>query len=528
MTPREDAMDRTDNTRRVDRLCDRFRAMLRRRHVATALAVLVVLAVLLAGAFGALDWWRRAGWPIRLVLLGAYLAALGSAAWFALIQPMRRRWSNREVLSYLDATSPRGRDMLMDLYELSAAQDRIEEARTEQGKQLADQALAELAPLADEVQPAGRFVARAVRRWLVAAGIVAAVAVAFTVQYPDHAQAALIRLFNPFSNHRWPHRTAIAVYRADPQTGEPMVGPSSGRKMRITSDGVSVPALEKLPLVAEVTDVAGSPPTEVTLFWKAESGKQWIPEPLRVRDGAARHEFAEVGEPIVFYIEGGDYRTDPLPIHIIDRPYVKRVVVDYDYPDYAGMPDRPGVVGGEIYGLQGTRVNMTFEASMPVDEAEFVLAEDLPNDALLAVTAQRLGDRLAEQESALSLASRLGGAPAGPEQQAALAKAAGARADLAGRIAQDVDAMRRAAAAATTFGPDAEALQRCCAKAAALSEPLDRAAKALAAGHATQAVQAQKAAVATLKDMQAALEKRYRMKTVAGSDRTYRMSLQLR
>ena len=371
-------MGPTDNTQRLDRLCDRFRTALKLRHLLTAAAMLIVLAVLLAGAFMAADWWRHFGWPVRLVLLVVYLAAVCSATWLTLIRPMTRRWSNRQVLSYLDATSPQGRDMLVDLYELSAARDQIQEIESAQGRELVDQALADLTPLAAQVRPRDSFVARPTRRCLLAAGIVLAAACGLAIGFPAHARSGIIRLFNPFSTHRWPHRTTIVIYRADPETHRPMTNPRTGAKMRITPDGVRVPVLEKLPLAAEIT---GDQPAEVVLFWKDASGTEWMPQPLRVRDGLVRYEFPEIGEPITFYIKGGDYETDRLPIHIIERPYVKRIVVDYDYPDYAGMPDRAAVEGGGLYGLQGTRVKMTFEVSMPVDEAVFVLEEDSPQGA---------------------------------------------------------------------------------------------------------------------------------------------------
>ncbi|KKM02874.1 hypothetical protein LCGC14_1780080, partial [marine sediment metagenome] len=502
--------------------------MLRRRHLATALAMLIVLAMLLAAAFMAADWWRHSDWYIRLPLLLIYLTAVGSIAWLALIRPMSQRWSNRQVLSYLDATSPAGRDMLMDLYELCGARDQIQELASEQGRQLADEALASLTPLMKQVRPGQSFMGRATGRWLATAGVVLLAAVVFSAKFPDYAGAGLARLFNPFSDARWPHKTTITVYRADAATRRPMVSRSSGEKMQITPEGVSVPQMEKLPLAAHVTHVTGTPPGRATLFWKSAAGGEWVPKPLEVRDGWAYYEFAEVGEPIIFYIQGGDYVTARMPIHIIERPYVKRVLVDYDYPNYAGIPDRSGVEGGGLYGLQGTKVKLTFELSMPVDEAVFLLEEDLPTDALLTVTARALRDLLARQETLFSRTSRLAEETSTDAQPGSAAKLGQSQGDLARRLVEQVKGMREAAGKQTTFRGDAEVLARAADAAGDLIGDMTKAAKALARGQAGQAKTLQKSAVAAVKGMLAALSKRSRMQPVGNSDTTYAMSVQLR
>ncbi len=70
-------------------------------------------------------------------------------------------------------------------------------------------------------------------------------------------------------------------------------------------------------------------------------------------------------ESIHFYLQGGDDSTDTQSVSVIERPYLKRIVAHYDYPDYAGLPNRD-MEGGQVFGLEGTRVRMTFESSMPL------------------------------------------------------------------------------------------------------------------------------------------------------------------
>src|SRR5208337_2608850 len=117
-----------------------------------------------------------------------------------------------------------------------------------------------------------------------------------------------------------------------------------------------------LPIRASVN---GRVPPELVLAYRSQSTGYWIKERIAVRaDGSAAYTFPEVREPFSFYLQGGDYTTDTRWVTIIERPYLKRIVAHYEYPDYAGVPNRD-VESGQLFGLEGTQVRLEFESSMP-------------------------------------------------------------------------------------------------------------------------------------------------------------------
>src|SRR4051794_15592995 len=101
-------------------LCDQFRARFRRLVMQLALCRLLVVSLVLVLAASAVDWWLRPGALGRCAMLGLLILNIAAAA-FLLLRPMRRRWSDVEVLTYLDAIDPSRGDRLISLHELSGS-----------------------------------------------------------------------------------------------------------------------------------------------------------------------------------------------------------------------------------------------------------------------------------------------------------------------------------------------------------------------------------------------------------------------
>ncbi|MEX1097485.1 MAG: hypothetical protein WED34_15675 [Planctomycetales bacterium] len=348
---------------RIARLCNAFRTRMKVLLARTGLARLVALAIVLFAAVAALDWWLHLDPVYRVVALALYLAALGGTLWFTLFEPLRRRWSDAEVLAYVDSTVPESGGMLLDLHELLTERDRIQEVESERGRQLADAAIEDIQAVAEQVRLSEAFHRRTANRWLLGAAGTIALLVVFGLALPEYLAAGAARLFNPFSLAQWPHLTNIDL----------------------VANTWTVPQLEPFTVTAHVS---GSVPQQVTLSYKSESSGYWVKERLDVQeqvtvqaeDGTespgyvVAYTFPEVREPIRFTLAGGDFETNPQRIEIIHRPYLRNITAAYSFPSYAGLPDRT-VPGGQISGLEGTRVRLTFEASMPLKNAVLVLDE---------------------------------------------------------------------------------------------------------------------------------------------------------
>lgn len=342
----------------LDRLCRAFRRRLKVLLVQAGAARLVLVALLLLPPLLVLDWWVHLSAPLRCLSLLAYLGALGATGWWTLVVPLRRLWRDEEVLSYLDSVLPRGQGMLLELHQLIQGEG-VEELARPRGQGMAREAIAALAPLVEGVEAAETVRRRQAGRWAKAAGLAVVLFAAASIPLGEHLSIGCGRFFNPFSMRRWPHRTTITL--EEPETGW------------------TIPQMEPFSLSATVSGVV---PPQLLLAYRGETTGYWIREKIAVRDdGSARYTFPEVREPMRFYLRGGDFTTDDYRIDIIGRPYLRRIAAHYDYPDYAGIPDRV-VESGQLVGLEGTRVRLAFESSMALKRARFILdgkePEELP------------------------------------------------------------------------------------------------------------------------------------------------------
>jgi hypothetical protein len=337
------------DTRRLDRLCGAFRARLRALMFQAGACRLITQALVLLPLFLALDWWAHLGALTRCLTLGVYLLALGATAWWTLLAPLGRKWSNPEVLAYLDTVLPGERAMLLELYQLIRGEG-IQEGETPAGREMIEKAVADMEPLVQQAAGSRTLYRRRAMTWLktaaIAAALVAAVAVPLQLTGGGYVSIGLERFFNPFSQRRWPHRTTIKLH-------EP-------------KNGWTIPQMESFTIEGQVSGQVVPP--QVTLAYKSKTTGYWIKEKVAVRDdGSLKYTFPEVREEIRFQVTGGDYETDYMTIKIVERPFLRKILADYDYPDYAGIPDRK-VEGGQLVGLEGTKVKLSFESSMALNK----------------------------------------------------------------------------------------------------------------------------------------------------------------
>jgi hypothetical protein len=347
--------------RQLNRMCATFQARLRAALLRVGLSRIVILALVLLPILLIVDWWVHLSTLWRCVNLVLYLGLLGSAAWWTVLRPMSQRWDMRETLFYLDSVAPPREGMLLELRELLDAQD-IQELDSDRGRAFASEATEQIGAVLAQARRAEAFQKERIRRWLVSTLVVVVAFAIVSIPLASHVRIGCTRLFNPFSTLRWPHRTTIAL--AEPERGW------------------TIPQMESLTIKGTVTGVR---PAHVTFSYRDKSTGYSIREKITVlEDGTFRYTFPEVREPLTFYVKGGDYITDRYTVAIVRRPYLKRIVAHYDYPTYAGIPDRT-IESGQLNGLEGTTVRLEFESSMDLEKALFV-QDDKEPEALRKVS----------------------------------------------------------------------------------------------------------------------------------------------
>lgn len=332
----------------LTRLCGQFRDRVKALLLQAGVARLALVAIALPALLMAIDWLVRTGWPWRSLFLILSAGAVAATAWYTLLRPLRRRWNDPEVLSYLDSVLPPEQAQLLDLYELTNRGGEIQELGSQQGRELAEAAVARLSAGVDKVDMPGALRRRVVNGWLYAGGAAAALLL-LALLFPagrQHVAIGLTRLLNPFSSTRWPHRTTITL--AD-------------------TPG-AVPQFEPLTIAATVT--GSEVPPDVMLFFRSQGGKGFDRVAVSVdrESGRASYKFDSVKDPLEFYLVGGDYETDRFRVAVIDRPYIKKVTARYTMPKYAGLPDKVDN-SMQLSGLEGTKVECEFECSMRLKSA---------------------------------------------------------------------------------------------------------------------------------------------------------------
>ena len=87
-------------------VCSSFRARLRALLLQAGVSRLLIVALGLPLPLAVLDWWIHLPIAARLAVLLAYVATLGTTFYWTLLKPASRKWSDLEILRYLDASVP--------------------------------------------------------------------------------------------------------------------------------------------------------------------------------------------------------------------------------------------------------------------------------------------------------------------------------------------------------------------------------------------------------------------------------------
>ncbi len=338
----------------LERVCNQFRRRLKTLSVKAGVARIVLLAVTVTAAMLLLDWWARLAWPGRLLGLLVLLGGVVVTFIWTLYRPLKQRWSNEQILSYVDSTAPSGgRGMLLDLYEL-LHKDQVQELDSPIGEQLAEQAVQELEPAVERIKVAGSFETKKASNWVAAATVAVLVFLGvgvglYAITGDNYIGVGMQRLFL-LSSERWPHQTHIHLDN-------------------LPEPGYRVPQRGDLTIEGHVR---GQVPPSVLVQYRSEDDTDWHRTRAPVDDdGRFEHTFTDVRSEFAFILEGGDYRTSRYLVAISPRPYIEHVVASYEAVPYARIPSRTAE-DGRVRGLEGQRVTLRFRSSMDLDEAQFI------------------------------------------------------------------------------------------------------------------------------------------------------------
>ena len=115
----------------------------------------------------------------------------------------------------------------------------------------------------------------------------------------------------------------------------------------------------------------------VTLYYRNGQEGDWQKIKMQKKPGEETyaHEFLSVQQPIQYFAELGEQRSDPYTISLYNFPEVQQIDLTYSYPSYTGQPTRTEENTGDIRGLKGASVTVQVATSGSVKNAELVVNE---------------------------------------------------------------------------------------------------------------------------------------------------------
>ena len=115
-------------------------------------------------------------------------------------------------------------------------------------------------------------------------------------------------------------------------------------------------------------EVEGTRPDHVVLHFSTDGGDFFAEQevaPGKNYFDKWQTTLRNVQRSVDYYMTGGDARTKTYHIEVVPAPLVTGVNLDYDFPEYTGVPDRKGVEGGNIDVIEGTIVTVHAKTSEP-------------------------------------------------------------------------------------------------------------------------------------------------------------------
>lgn len=112
----------------------------------------------------------------------------------------------------------------------------------------------------------------------------------------------------------------------------------------------------------------------VVLHYRTGEG-DWIRQEMQaaVTEPAFLHEFIDVQEPISYFVEHDERRSDVYKVSLYTFPEVERIDLTYNFPEYTGQAPRREEDTGDIYGLYGSVVTLEIATNGVAESAELIL-----------------------------------------------------------------------------------------------------------------------------------------------------------
>lgn len=336
--PSERADRRAELTAVIQQVRRRWRMKL---AVAGIVRWLVAAVLLFLAAAYLLELLRFS--PVAIVVgrvaIGAALAGL--AVWF-IARPQWRHASDEQVALYLEEHEPTLDAALVSA--LAAGADPHVSSPA-----LTHRVIEEAIEQCQRIERGRRIERQPLKRYAVVAGAASILTLALIVLGPAFVRHAFSALFVLSRSVE-----AAAPYRIEVTPGDATVPKGADQTITAALHGFDA---------AEAAVVMRSAP---------DAAYDRVPL-VRREDGAYEGLLFDLAQPIEYFVEAAGVRSRTFRLNVVELPYVKRLDLEYRFPDYTGLEPRTIEDGGDIAVLSGTRVGLEVTPTMHASGGRIVL-----------------------------------------------------------------------------------------------------------------------------------------------------------
>ncbi len=122
----------------------------------------------------------------------------------------------------------------------------------------------------------------------------------------------------------------------------------------------------------------GFDPAAVDIYAKFESSVDWERAAMGPQREGSGYEFtfSAVRERLRYYMISGRVRTREFNVDVVEMPNVENIKLEYAFPSWTGLKPLTEDPGGDIRGVEGTKVQVTLTTDKPLVDGIIVVGEN--------------------------------------------------------------------------------------------------------------------------------------------------------
>jgi hypothetical protein len=320
------------------------RSRWRLRNVLKGAAFLLVFAIVAfaIAAYG-MEQFRYSPWSVRLFRIFTYLALVALFLRF-LYRPLSRRVTDEQVALYMEEHDKSLQEAFSSAVELGRPLEGDEDRRRFLSRALIEKLVRQTVERLEHIDYGHAIEQDALRK---SSAVVFAVAIAGMISVllsPSFMRYGAALLLNPLRSAQAASPYAIAVTPGDASVAK-------GADQLVT---------------AELT---GFDADQAEIALKGDSeGAEWKRWPMIFDETEGRYSYLlfDLESTVDYFVEANGVRSPVFRVDVSDLPYVRRIDLEYLFPEYTGLSPQRVEDGGDVAALRGTKVNVVVHPTVRV------------------------------------------------------------------------------------------------------------------------------------------------------------------